>query len=100
MAGLQDAEALFYMVRTLVRLGAHDRGVIELGRVVAGGFWCYDTLMRDPWLEPIRRRPDFQRLLRDRREHVADASVMFRNAHGPELIGLATDQAWRSRAEA
>jgi tetratricopeptide (TPR) repeat protein len=53
---LHDAEAVFYMARTFVRLGAHDRAAIELRRVVDEGFWCYETFMRDPWLNPIRNR--------------------------------------------
>jgi DNA-binding winged helix-turn-helix (wHTH) protein/tetratricopeptide (TPR) repeat protein len=86
-ASLQDAEAVFYMARTLVRLGAHDRGVTELRRVVNEGFWCYDTFVRDPWLDPIRGRSDVRELFEETRERVVEASVMFRDSHGPELIG-------------
>jgi tetratricopeptide (TPR) repeat protein len=92
-ASLHDAEAVFYMARTLVRLGSHDRGVIELRRVVDEGFWCYDTFIRDPWLDPIRGRSDVRQLLEETREHVVKASGMFRDAHGPELIGPVTDHA-------
>ena len=37
------------MARMLVPLGAHERAAFELRRVVNGGFWCYDTFVRDPW---------------------------------------------------
>ena len=89
-ARLHDAEAVFYMARTFVRLGAHDRGVIELRRVVDDGFCCYDTFMRDPWLDPIRGRSDVRQLLEETRERVVKTSAMFRDAHGPELIGSVT----------
>jgi len=95
-ARLHDAEAVFYMARTLVRLGAHDRGAIELRRVIREGFWCYDIFMRDPWLDPIRGRPDVREPLAEAREHVVRAAEMFRDAHGPELIGRPTDQQSRS----
>ena len=91
-ASLQDAEAVFYMARTLVRLGAHDRGVTELRRVVNEGFWCYDTFVRDRWLDPIRGRSDVRELFEETRERVVGASVMFRDSHGPELIGAVTGQ--------
>jgi hypothetical protein len=90
MARLHDAEAVFYMARTFVRLGAHDRGVIELRRVVDDGFCCHDAFVRDPWLGPIRGRSDVGQLLEQTRERVVKTSVMFRDAHGPELIGSVT----------
>jgi hypothetical protein len=97
-AHLHDAEAVFYMARTLVRLGAHDRGVIELRRVIDEGFWCYDTFIRDPWLSPVRGRADVRHLLENAREHVITASAMFRNAHGPELLEGLTDGAFPRRS--
>jgi hypothetical protein len=85
-ANLIDSEAVFYMARTFVRLGAHDRAVIELRRVVKGGFWCYDAFMRDPWLDPIRGRSDVRQLLREAHDQVGRARKIFLQLNGPELL--------------
>jgi DNA-binding winged helix-turn-helix (wHTH) protein/tetratricopeptide (TPR) repeat protein len=85
-ANLIDSEAVFYMARTFVRLGAHDRAVIELRRVVNGGFWCYDAFMRDPWLDPIRGRSDVRQLLREAHDQVGRARKIFLQLNGPELL--------------
>jgi hypothetical protein len=85
-ANLIDSEAVFYMARTFVRLGAHDRAVIELRRVVNGGFWCYDAFMRDPWLDPIRIRSDVRQLFREAHDQVGRAREIFLQLNGPELL--------------
>jgi hypothetical protein len=41
-----DAEAVFYLARTLARLGDYNRAAVELRRVVAAGFWCVDAPSR------------------------------------------------------
>jgi DNA-binding winged helix-turn-helix (wHTH) protein/tetratricopeptide (TPR) repeat protein len=86
-ANLIDAEAVFYMARTLARLGAHDRAAIELRRVVDGGFWCYTTFVRDSWLDPVRGRSDVSQLFEEAREHVERARAIFRESNGVELLG-------------
>jgi hypothetical protein len=86
-ANLVDAEAVYYMARTLVRLEAHERAVIELGRVVNGGFWCYDAFARDRWLDPIRGRADVRQLLEQARGHVVRARKIFLQSKGPGLLG-------------
>ena len=73
------------MARTFVRLGAHDRAAIELRRVVDGGFWCYDTFMRDPWLDPIRGRADVRQLLDVAREHVERTRTIFMESNSRKL---------------
>jgi hypothetical protein len=79
---LVDAEAMYYMVRTLARLGAHDAAASGLRRVVDGGFWCYDTFVRDPWLDAVRGRPDVRQLLEDAQNHVRRALKMFSESDG------------------
>ena len=68
-----DAEALYSWHVAFARLGAGDRTVVELGRVVDGGFWCYDALIRDRWLDPIRSRP--RRGRRSKRPAIAPSGV-------------------------
>src|SRR4029453_2089608 len=82
-----DAEATFYMARTLVRLGAHDRAAFEFNRVVEGGFWCHDAFARDPWLDPIRHRADVRSALEAARDHMERARGLFVRSQGDELIG-------------
>lgn len=81
-----DSEAVFYLARTFARLGAHDRAAVELRRVIDGGFWCYDTFMRDPWLNPVRSRPDVRQLLEQARHRVEEAQAIFVQGQGPEVL--------------
>jgi hypothetical protein len=60
---VQRPEGLFYLTRHLVRLNQVDSTLELLERVVAGGFCCYPAMLSDPWLEPVRKRPEFVRLL-------------------------------------
>jgi tetratricopeptide (TPR) repeat protein len=90
VASLHDAEAIFYLARTFIRLDALDRGMVEFRRVVDEGFWCYDAFERDPWLEPVRQRPDVRELIERARRHMMKASAMFRESNGAELIGSAS----------
>jgi eukaryotic-like serine/threonine-protein kinase len=85
---LIDAEAVYYMVRTLARLGAHDAAARGLRRVVDGGFWCYDTFVRDTWLDAVRGRPDVRQLLDDARNHVSRAEKMFTESDGLAQLSL------------
>ena len=59
----RDPEGLFYLSRHLAHLG-EEKGALELfSRVVAGGFFCFPSMARDPWLDPLRRNPAFTTLL-------------------------------------
>jgi hypothetical protein len=83
-----DAEAVFYLARTLARLGDYNRAAVELRRVVAAGFWCVDAFIRDPWLDPIRRRADVIEVLDDARQKTRQAQAIFERFNGADLIGL------------
>src|SRR5207245_6351513 len=50
-----DPEGLFYLTRHLARLNQIDSALELLERVVGGGFFCYPAMVRDPWLEPVRK---------------------------------------------
>jgi TolB-like protein/tetratricopeptide (TPR) repeat protein len=92
-----DAEALYYLARTLARLGEGDRAALELARVVDGGFWCADTFARDPWLDAIRGRRDVQRTLKRAAECVDEAQRRFARAGGFELIHITPPTTWTAR---
>jgi tetratricopeptide (TPR) repeat protein len=75
-----DAEGRYYLARTFARLGEHDRAARELQRVVDGGFWCDEALVRDPWLAPIRGRDDVRSSIERARARAAAARRAFGNA--------------------
>jgi tetratricopeptide (TPR) repeat protein len=82
VATLVDPEAIYYMARTLARVGASERAVHELDRVVRGGFWCHEVFVRDAWLAPIRERPDVQAILEHARSQMERAKAWFVRAGG------------------
>jgi len=87
-ADFRDPEGLFYFVRHLAHLKQKDAAVQLLQRVVRGGFCCYPIMARDPWLDPIRDRPEFARLLRDARSRHRDALAAFDSVNGHVTLGM------------
>ena len=83
---LRDAEAIYYMARTLVRLDEYEQAVVELARVVRGGFWCHQVFVRDPWLAPVRERPEVRAIIDDARARMERARVMFVQAGGDRWL--------------
>ena len=83
-----DAEALYYLARTFARLGAGDRAVVELRPVVDGGFWCYDALIRDRWLDPIRSRPEARAALEECPRSRRAVRATFVESDGETLLVL------------
>jgi hypothetical protein len=83
-----DPEALFYLTRHLARLSQVDSALDLFERVVAGGFFCYPAIVSDPWLEPVRTRPQFAKLLgRAEQQHqVADRE--FSRLDGHRILGM------------
>jgi hypothetical protein len=84
-----DPEALFYLTRHLAYLQQVD-GALELcERAVAGGIFCYPAMASDLWLDPIRKRPEFLRLLeKAERQHQA-AATEFDRLNGNRTLGIA-----------
>ena len=84
----RDPEGLFYFVRHLAHLKQADAAVQLFQRVVRGGFWCYPSMARDPWLDSIRDRPQFAKLLRDARTKHREALAAFDSAKGHVTLGI------------
>ena len=84
----QDAEGLYLAGRTLARVGAADLALRFFARVVASGFHCHPTFVRDPWLDPIRGRPEFAALLREAEEGRRASAAAFAQAGGARLLGV------------
>ena len=60
----RDPEGLFYLARHLAHLGEVQPALDLLERVVASGYVCYPSMARDPWLDPLRKKPALTKLLR------------------------------------
>lgn len=85
-----DPEGLFYLTRHLAHLNQPDSALDLLDRVVGGGFFCYPAMSSDPWLDPIRKKPRFAKLLgRAEQQHHA-AAKEFTRLEGNRILGIAT----------
>lgn len=60
----RDPEGLFYLSRHLAHLGDVAPALDLLERVVASGYFCFPVMARDAWLDSLRKKPAFTRLLR------------------------------------
>jgi tetratricopeptide (TPR) repeat protein len=81
----RDPEGLFYLSRHLAHLG-EPKGALDLfSRVVAGGFFCFPAMARDPWLDPLRENPAFTRLLGQAESQHRAALAAFEQSGGGRL---------------
>src|SRR5262249_29884224 len=86
-SAFSDPEALLYLARLLAHLNQVDGSLDLLRRVVGGGHICYPAISSDPWLDPIRGRPEFVSLLaRATRQHQVVASE-FARLQGNRTLG-------------
>ena len=88
-----DPEGLFYLTRHLARLNQTDLALELLERVVRGRFFCYPAMASDPWLDSIRKRTEFIRLLGDTEEQHQLIEEEFRRLDGNRILGIATAKA-------
>ena len=66
------------------------RPALELfERVVQGGFFCFPAMTSDPWLDPLRRKPGFTKLLSQAESEHREAAAAFAKSHGEKLLGVA-----------
>jgi eukaryotic-like serine/threonine-protein kinase len=85
-----DPEGLFYLTRHRAHLNQVEAALELFERVVGGGFFCYPAMVRDPWLEPVRHRPQFTKLLETaKRQHLA-AKREFARLDGDRILGITT----------
>jgi DNA-binding winged helix-turn-helix (wHTH) protein/tetratricopeptide (TPR) repeat protein len=89
VSDFRDPEAFFYASRHLAHLGQADAALDLFGRTIDGGFFCYPTFARDPWLDPIRRNPAFTRLLKKAEKRHRAAVEVFARLGGERTLGLA-----------
>jgi TolB-like protein len=85
----QDPEGLFYLSRHLARLNEVGPALQLFERVVAGGYFCYPAMAKDPWLDSLRKKPPFTKLLRQAETQHRDAAAVFKRLSGEKVLGIA-----------
>jgi len=89
-----DLDGRFYAVAGLARFGGEpgaEQAVQNLTNLVAGGFFPYETLMKHPWLDGLRRRPDFLSILDMAKDRHKEAQTAFVHAGGEALLGAGAE---------
>ena len=88
-SNFRDPEGLFYLARHLAHLNEVKPALDVLERVVASGHFCFPALDRDPWLDSLRRKPAFTRLLRRAETLHHEALTTFEQRGGHRVFGAA-----------
>jgi hypothetical protein len=86
----RDPEGLFYLSRHLAYLNETGAALDLFDRVVAGGFFCFPAMARDPWLDSLRKKPAFTRLLRRAQVQHQEALEAFKRLGGDKMLGMAS----------
>jgi hypothetical protein len=55
--------------------------------VVADGFFCYPVMERDSWLDSLRTKPAFTKLIRSAEAQHRKASDAFERLEGASVLG-------------
>jgi len=84
----RDPEGIYYIARQFSYLGQGTEALEMLARAIEHGFFCYPTMVRDPWLDALRSRPEFTDLLRKSHQLHREASAVFVAAGGDALLGM------------
>jgi tetratricopeptide (TPR) repeat protein len=81
-----DPEGLYFMSRYFVHIDEHAQALDTLDRVVKEGFFAYQILLKDPWLDPIRGERRFNAIVARARERFQDAEAEFHRLGGDQLL--------------
>lgn len=92
-SAFSDPEGLLYLTRHLAHLNQIDAALGLFERVVEGGISCYPAMSSDPWLDPIRARPVFARLLERAEQQHQLAAREFARLDGHRILGTWTQPA-------
>ena len=87
----RDPEGIYYLARELSFLSEQESALETLAKAINRGFFCYPAMVRDPWLDPIRTRPEFAALLRQANDMQREAATAFVSAGGETLLGVRPD---------
>ena len=88
-SNFQDPEGLFYLSRHLAYLGEVGPALELFRRVVKGGYYCYPAMATDPWLDSLRKEPEFAKLLHESEIGHREAAAAFRQLNGEKVLGIA-----------
>jgi tetratricopeptide (TPR) repeat protein len=84
----RDPEGMFYLARQLGYLGQERWALDMLTRTIEHGFFCYPTMVRDPWLDSLRGHSEFVALLRRCNQLRGEAESAFLAGGGDSLLGI------------
>lgn len=87
-ATFRDPEGMYYLGRQIGYLGEEAAALEMLGRAVTNGFFCYPAMLRDPWLDGLRARPEFMALMRKAQHQHQEAAAAFIAGGGAGLLGI------------
>jgi DNA-binding winged helix-turn-helix (wHTH) protein/tetratricopeptide (TPR) repeat protein len=87
----RDPEGLFYLARHLTHLNEVNPAIGLLERVVKSGYFCFPTMARDPWLNSLRKKPAFTRLLERAEAGHQEALVAFERLGGSNVFAGASN---------
>jgi serine/threonine protein kinase/tetratricopeptide (TPR) repeat protein len=90
-ATFRDPEGLFYMARQLAYLGEKPMALEMFSRAIEKGFFCYPTMLRDPWLDSLRGLNEFTDSLRKAQELHREAVQAFFALAGDAVLGTQTE---------
>jgi eukaryotic-like serine/threonine-protein kinase len=83
----RDPEGLFYLSRHLAHLQEVNPALDLLERVVASGHFCFPAIARDPWLDSLRKKTRFTKLLRQAETLHQEAEAAFQRLGGRQMFG-------------
>ena len=89
-AAFRDPEGNYQLARQVAYLNQSAEALQLLARAVEGGFFCYSTMARDPWLDSLRGTKELPRLLRMAEKRHHEAVEIFFNSGGTALLGIET----------
>jgi serine/threonine protein kinase/tetratricopeptide (TPR) repeat protein len=87
-ATFRDPEGMYYLARQLGYLREEAPALDMLSRAFDNGFFCHQAMLRDPWLDSLRVRPEFTNLMNKAHQLHREASAAFVNGGGASLLGI------------
>jgi hypothetical protein len=85
---IHDPEGRFYAARHLAYLGDIETALPLLRGAVEDGYFCVPAFARDPWLDPLRGRPEFAAIVRMAEARHRQALISFLTAEGDRVLGI------------
>jgi tetratricopeptide (TPR) repeat protein len=87
-SSFRDPEGIYFIARGFAQLGETEESLRILDRVVEGGFYCDQTMARDPYLDSVRTNPEFMRILRRAESLRRECVVEYLEHEGDRILGV------------